>query len=84
MKEAGVYGEIKSSPAVTLSYDAGQRFKSMDQGGGLVCFLYLEHGLNTHSNHHPKCFLVFWVDTKHSFILFSIYFLHLVCLLMLL
>ena len=41
MKEAGVYGGLKSSPAVTLSYDAGERFKSMDQGGGLVCVLYL-------------------------------------------
>ena len=41
MKEAGVYGGLKGRPAVTQSHDAGQRFKSMGQGGGLVCFLYL-------------------------------------------
>ena len=41
MKEAGVYGGLKSSPAVTLSHDAGQRLKSMGQVGGLVCTYYV-------------------------------------------
>ena len=41
VKEAGVDEGHEGSPAVTLSHDAGQRFKFMGQDGGLVCFLYL-------------------------------------------
>ena len=32
------YGGHDCSPAVTLSHDAGQRFKAIGQGGGSVCF----------------------------------------------
>ena len=38
MKDAGVYGGHEGSRAVTLSHDAGQRFKFMGQDAGLVCF----------------------------------------------
>ena len=34
---AGLYGGHKGNPAVTLSHDTGQRFKSMGQGGGCLC-----------------------------------------------
>ena len=40
-EKAGVYRGHKGSPPATLSHDAGQRFKSKGQGGGLICFLYL-------------------------------------------
>ena len=36
-----VYGGHEGSRAVTLSHDAGQKFKVMGQDGGLVSFLYL-------------------------------------------
>ena len=77
MKEAGEYGGHEGSRAVTLSHDEGQRFKFMGQDGGLVCFLCVKHGLNTHSNHPPAVFSGILGEYKtliHSYYFFSIYF----------
>ena len=80
MKEAGIYGGHEGIRAVTLSHDEGQRFKFMGQDGGLVCFLYLQHGLNTHSNHPPAVFSGILGEYKtfiHSYSFFLYISLHL-------